>query len=139
MAGKQDLRHVVSDAPRVMVVDGSKLVRKLVGDTLRKELPGVVVVGCASIAEARAALAEGTVDLVTTALALPDGDGLALARSVREASGQAYVPVIVISGSAQEALETRAFTEDITDYFDKSLGQDALAAFVRGYVHPAPR
>ena len=34
MAGKQDLRHVVSDAPRVMVVDGSKLVRKLIGDTL---------------------------------------------------------------------------------------------------------
>ena len=52
--------------------------------------------------------------------------------------GQAYVPVIVVSGNAQEALETRAFTEDITDYFDKSLGQEALAAFIRGYVQPAP-
>ena len=138
MAGKQDLRHVVSDAPRVMVVDGSKLVRKLVGDTLLKELPGAQVIGCSGIAEARKALEDGAVDLVTTALVLPDGDGLALARSVREASGQAYVPVIVISGNAQEALETRAFTEDITDYFDKSLGQGALAAFIRGYVHPAP-
>lgn len=138
MAEKQDLRHVVSDAPRVMVVDGSKLVRKLVGDTLMKELPGAQVIGCSGIAEARKALAEGAVDLVTTALVLPDGDGLALARSVREASGQSYVPVIVISGSAQEALETRAFTEDITDYFDKSLGQTALAAFIRGYVQPAP-
>ncbi|TLX22834.1 response regulator [Thermomonas fusca] len=138
MAEKQDLRHVVSDAPRVMVVDGSKLVRKLVGDTLAKELPGAQVLGCSSIAEARKALAEGAVDLVTTALVLPDGDGLALARSVREASGQSYVPVIVISGNAQEALETRAFTEDITDYFDKSLGQTALAAFIRGYVQPAP-
>ncbi|WP_287596511.1 response regulator [Thermomonas sp.] len=138
MAEKQDLRHVVSDAPRVMVVDGSKLVRKLVGDTLMKELPGAQVIGCSGIAEARKALAEGAVDLVTTALVLPDGDGLALARSVREASGQSYVPVIVISGNAQEALETRAFTEDITDYFDKSLGQTALAAFIRGYVQPAP-
>lgn len=138
MADKHDLRHVVSDAPRVMVVDGSKLVRKLIGDTLRKELPGAEVIGCGGIAEARQALQDGAVDLVTTALVLPDGDGLALARSVREASGQSYVPVIVISGNAQEALETRAFTEDITDYFDKSLGQDALAAFIRGYVHPAP-
>ena len=138
MAGKQDLRHVVSDAPRVMVVDGSKLVRKLVGDTLLKELPGAEVIGCSGIAEARQALEAGAVDLVTTALVLPDGDGLALARSVREASGQSYVPVIVISGNAQEALETRAFTEDITDYFDKSLGQTALAAFIRGYVQPAP-
>jgi CheY-like chemotaxis protein len=138
MTDKQDLRHVVSDAPRVMVVDGSKLVRRLIGDTLRKELPSVDVLGCASLAEARAALADGHVDLVTTALVLPDGDGLALARVVREAAGQAYVPVIVVSGVAQEALETRAFTEDITDYFDKSLGQEALAAFIRGYVQPAP-
>ena len=138
MADKHDLRHVVSDAPRVMVVDGSKLVRRLIGDTLRKELPSADVVGCAGLREARAALAEGSVDLVTTALVLPDGDGLALARVVREAAGQAYVPVIVVSGNAQEALETRAFTEDITDYFDKSLGQEALAAFIRGYVQPAP-
>ena len=138
MAAKQDLRHVVSDAPRVMVVDGSRLVRKLIGDTLRKELPNADVVGCGSLADARAALDAGAFDLVTTALVLPDGDGLALARLVRQSTGQSYVPVIVISGNAQEALETRAFTEDITDYFDKSLGQDALAAFIRGYVHPAP-
>ncbi|MET0893633.1 MAG: response regulator [Pseudoxanthomonas sp.] len=134
----QDLRHVVSDAPRVMVVDGSKLVRKLIGDTLMRELPGTQVIGCAGIAEARAILAEGAVDLVTTALVLPDGDGLALARSVREAQGQAYVPVIVVSGNAQEMLESRTFTEDITDYFDKSLGHGALAAFIRGYVQPEP-
>ena len=134
----QDLRHVVSDAPRVMVVDGSKLVRKLIGDTLVRELPGTEVIGCANIAEARQILAQGAVDLVTTALVLPDGDGLALARSVREAQGQAYVPVIVVSGNAQEMLETRAFTEDVTDYFDKSLGHGALAAFIRGYVQPAP-
>jgi CheY-like chemotaxis protein len=138
MAAGQDLRHVVSDAPRVMVVDGSKLVRKLIGDTLLKELPSAQVVACSDLEEARAALAAGAVDLVTTALVLPDGDGLALARVVREAAGQAYVPVIVVSGSAQEALETRAFTEDVTDYFDKSLGHGALAAFIRGYVQPAP-
>ncbi len=138
MADKHDLRHVVSDAPRVMVVDGSKLVRRLISDTLLKELPNADVVGCGGLAEARAALAEGTVDLVTTALVLPDGDGLALAKVVRTAAGQAYVPVIVVSGNAQEALETRVFTEDITDYFDKSLGQTALVAFIRGYVHPAP-
>ncbi len=129
---------MISDAPRVMVVDGSKLVRKLIGDTLVRELPGTEVIGCAGIAEARDTLAHGAVDLVTTALVLPDGDGLALARIVREAQGQAYVPVIVVSGNAQEMLETRAFTEDVTDYFDKALGHGALAAFIRGYVQPAP-
>jgi len=133
-----DLKHLISDAPRVMVVDGSKLVRKLIADVLQRELPAVEVVGCASIAEARDALAAGAVNLVTTSLSLPDGDGLALARSVREAAGQAYVPVIVVSGDAQQHLVERRFTEYVTDYFDKALGHEALATFIRGYVQPEP-
>jgi CheY-like chemotaxis protein len=130
------LRHVIDDAPRVMVVDGSKLVRKLIGDTLRRAVEQVEVVACGSIAEAREALAAAPVNLVTTALVLPDGDGVALARSVREAAGQAYVPVIVVSGDAQMHLESRSFTEDVTDYFDKAQGHEALATFIRGYVQP---
>jgi len=131
-----DLRHVASAAPRVMVVDGSKLVRRLIGDVLRKELPDVEVVGCSGLDEARAALDAAPMDLVTTALVLPDGDGLQLARAVREAAGQRYVPVIVVSGDAQAHLEARRFTEDVTDYFDKAHGHQALAAFIRGYVQP---
>ena len=134
----QELRHLISDAPRVMVVDGSKLVRKLIADVLQREVPGVQVIGCSSIAEARVALDQGEVHLVTTALALPDGDGLEIARSVREAAGQAYVPVIVVSGDAQQHLEERRFTEFVTDYFDKALGHEALATFIRGYVQPEP-
>ncbi|WP_460830879.1 response regulator [Lysobacter humi (ex Lee et al. 2017)] len=121
-----------------MVVDGSKLVRKLIADVLVREVPGVEVVACEGVAQAREALAHGAVDLVTTALALPDGDGMVLARAVREAAGQKYAPVIVVSGDAQSHLESRAFTEDVTDYFDKALGHAALAAFIRGYVHPEP-
>jgi len=139
MSNPEDkMRHVAADAPRVMVVDGSKLVRKLIGDVLVRELAGAEVVPCAGIGEARAALAAGPVDLVTTSLALPDGDGIELARAVREAAGQAYVPVIVVSGEAQSHLESRRFTEDVTDYFDKALGHNALAAFIRGYVQPEP-
>ena len=134
----QELRHLISDAPRVMVVDGSKLVRRLIADVLQREVPGVQVIGCSSIAEARVALEQGEVHLVTTALALPDGDGLEIARSVREAAGQAYVPVIVVSGDAQQHLEERRFTEFVTDYFDKALGHEALATFIRGYVQPEP-
>jgi CheY-like chemotaxis protein len=133
-----DLRHLVSDAPRVMVVDGSKLVRKLIGDVLARELPGAEVIACDGLASARAALAEKHVDLVTTSLVLPDGDGMALARAVREAAGQSYVPVIVVSGDVQARLESRTLGEDITDYFDKGLGHGALAAFIRGYVQPQP-
>lgn len=132
----RDVRHITTDTPRVMVVDGSKLVRKLIGDVLKADLPGVEVVGCAGLAEAEAALAAGPFDLVTTSLALPDGDGMQLARQVRASAGQRYVPVIVVSGDAQNHLESRRFTEDVTDYFDKANGYPALAAFLRGYIQP---
>ena len=132
----QVLKHLEGPATRVMVVDGSKLVRKLITDVLKRDLPGVDVIGCDSIEDAQQALAQGPVDLVTTSLTLRDGDGLALARMVRDAVGQAYVPVIVVSGDAQQHLEQRRFTDYVTDYFDKSLGHEALATFIRGYVQP---
>ena len=47
----------ISAAPRIMVVDGSKLVRKLIGDVLVREVADVEVIGLRQLAEARAALA----------------------------------------------------------------------------------
>ena len=123
---------------RILVVDGSKLVRKLIGDVLRKELPEAEIVAAEGLASARAALQAAPVDLVTTSLALPDGDGDTVAGAVRESAGQSYVPVIVVSGEAQSRLESRSLGEDVTDHFDKALGHQALAAFVRGYVRPQP-
>jgi CheY-like chemotaxis protein len=127
-------RHITSEQPRIMVVDGSKVVRKMIEQLLAKDVPGVTVVSCETGAEAKQALQAGVVDLVTTALRLPDMDGLELAHFVREHAPQAYIPIIVVSGDVQERLIQRSFTDDVTDYFDKSLGFGALSAFIRGYV-----
>jgi DNA-binding response OmpR family regulator len=137
MSGNVSLtRHISSDEPRVLVVDGSRVVRQLIERVLKAELPDSVVIGCCSGAEARSLLGDGVVDLVTIALHLPDMDGLELARHVREDSTQAYIPIVVVSGDVQERLVARTLSSDVTDYFDKALGFDALAAFIRGYVHP---
>ncbi|GIX35009.1 MAG: response regulator [Lysobacteraceae bacterium] len=127
-------RHISSDSPRIMVVDGSKVVRKMIESLLIKDVPNVTVISCETGAEAKAALQEGVVDLVTTALRLPDMDGLELAHFVREHAPQAYIPIIVVSGDVQERLVNRSFGDDVTDYFDKSLGFAALTAFIHGYV-----
>lgn len=138
MSGEVSLtRHISSDEPRVLVVDGSRVVRQLIERVLKAELPNAVVVGCGSGADAQAQLGGGVFDLVTTALRLPDMDGLELARIVREDTSQAYIPIIVVSGDVQERLVARTLSGHVTDYFDKALGFDALAAFIRGYVKPA--
>lgn len=129
-------RHVDSAAPRIMIVDGSKVVRRMIAQVLERELPGARLVACETGAQAHEALQAGSVDLVTTALSLPDMDGLELAHTIREHTPQAYIPIIVVSGESDLRLVERRFTDDVTDYFDKSLGFNALAAFIRGYVHP---
>ncbi|MHB8446636.1 MAG: response regulator [Rudaea sp.] len=119
-----------------MVVDGSKVVRRLIEQLLKADLPGVTVLACESGAEAKKQLEAGVVDLVTTALRLPDMDGLDLARHIREHAPQAYIPIIVVSGDVNERLVNRELGDAVTDYFDKSLGFNALSAFIRGYVRP---
>jgi CheY-like chemotaxis protein len=138
-AGVSLTRHISSDAPQVLVVDGSRVVRQLIERVLKAELPASGVIGCGSGNEALAALETRVIDLVTIALRLPDMDGLELARRLRAASNQAFIPIVVVSGDVQERLVARALSADVTDYFDKSLGFEALAAFIRGYVHPEGR
>ncbi len=130
-------RHISSDTPRVMIVDGSRVVRRLLTRLLERDLDNVTVLSCGSGEEAIKALGEGVVDFVSTALRLPDMDGLKLARHVREQSPQAYIPVVVVSGDVQERLQARTLGDDVTDYFDKSLGFEALCDFIRGYIQPA--
>ena len=131
-------RHITSDTPRIMVVDGSRVARKLIEQVLIKDVPGVTVISCETAAEAQAALQDGVIDLVTTAIRLPDMDGLDLAHYIREHAPQAYIPIIVVSGDAQERLVSRSFGDHVTDYFDKGLGFSALSAFIHGYVRPEP-
>ena len=133
------LRHIASDNPRVMVVDGSKVARTLIARVLEKDLPSATVIACASGHEAKQVLHEGVVDLVTTALRLPDMDGTTLARYVRDNAPQAYIPIVAVSGDVQERLQKREIGDAITDYFDKAAGYAALADFIRGYVAPVDR
>ncbi len=129
-------QHISSDEPRVLVVDGSRVVRRLIERVLKAELPHAVVVGCDTGEEALAHLRAGVIDLVTTALRLPDMDGMRLAHAIRESHSQAYIPIVVVSGDVQERLLSRQLDGAVTDYFDKAQGFDALAAFIRGYVRP---
>lgn len=126
--------HVTGEHPRILVVDGSRVVRMMIGKVLARDVPAAEVVACATGAEALQALDAGPVDLVITALRLADMDGQALAARVRGLPGQPFMPIVAVSGDVQERLLERSLGDDITDYFDKSLGYEALSAFISGHV-----
>lgn len=127
-------QQIHTENPRVMIVDGSKLARRMIEKEILEDLPGAQIQSFDKGAEAMRAIAAGPVDLVTTALALPDMDGDQLAAYIRECGHQAYIPVIVVSGDVNARLERREISPNVTDYFDKALGPKALSAFIRGYV-----
>lgn len=119
---------------RILVVDGSTVSRQILSRILREEIIQIEVDNCKSGSEAIQKLQENKYDLITTALMLPDMDGLALCRNIRSENSHQYTPVIVVSGDANERLLQEGFNAGVTDYFDKSNGYKAFAAFIKSFI-----
>ena len=126
-----DLQH-----PHLVIVDGSKMVRRVLLGMMAKTLPDAVITECETGEQAKAVLLSQPVHLLVTALVLSDMDGDALARFAREHSTQSYFPIIVVSGDVQQRLEDRSLSTHVTDYFDKTWGRESLASFIKGYLAP---
>lgn len=114
-----------------MLVDGSDATRKMVGQLLNKHVANVEVTPVGNAREALARLKQERFDLITTALALPDLDGLELTRAIRTLPNHAATPVIVVSGDAAERLQAEGDEAGVTDYFDKSRGLKHLVDFIQ--------
>lgn len=117
-----------------MVVDGSEVSRTIIARILDNEMPATRIITCGSAAEARAHLQDGSFDLITTALMLPDQDGLELAREIRQSPSHHYTPVVVVSGDADGRLLREGFNAGVTDYFDKALGYRAFVEFIKAFT-----
>lgn len=115
---------------RIMLVDGSDATRKMVGQLLRKRIAGVEVISVSNAREALAQLKYEHYDLITTALALPDLDGLEFISRLRAISRYASTPVIVVSGDASARQQSQDGAGGATSYFDKSMGIKQLVSFI---------
>lgn len=119
---------------RILVVDGSTVSRQILSRILQDEMDNVEVENCESGGAAITKLKNSTFDLITTALMLPDIDGLALCRDIRKSSSHKYTPVIVVSGDADDRLLQEGFKAGVTDYFDKSHGYKAFGNFIKSFI-----
>jgi len=92
--------------PRVLVVDDSLSVRKMVERAL--ETKGLEVIAASSGAEAIERLDSSLPDLIVCDVVMPDVDGYGICESVRSHPVLCHTPVLLISGIVNGAVLDRA-------------------------------
>ena len=117
--------------PRILVVDDEPQIRKFLDISLRSQGYEVELAATGDAALER--LATPGAELVILDLGLPDRDGQAVLRTLREWSG---VPVIVLTVRTEEAEKVAALDAGANDYVTKPFGIQELMARVRALLRP---
>ena len=114
--------------PRVLVIEDEA--HLAAGLKLNLELEGYRVANARTIREAAAQLMQGgTFDLILLDIMLPDGDGFAFCKQLREAGN--YVPVIMLTARSGAEDRVRGLDTGADDYLAKPFELPELLARVR--------
>lgn len=119
--------HATRRAARILLVEDETSLRAVMTRSL--EYAGFEVAGAATLAEARAAVAEASYDLVLLDVTLPDGSGLDLATELRGARRESSsVPIIFVT--ARDSIDDRltGFALGGDDYVTKPFSVAELIA-----------
>jgi two-component system KDP operon response regulator KdpE len=116
----------------VLIVDDEPKIRALLRDALVAD--GVTVIEAATGEEGIGAALESRPQLIVLDLGLPDMDGVALCRAVREWS---TAPIVVLSARHSEEEKTRLLDAGADDYVTKPFGVPELRARIRAQLRRA--
>ena len=116
----------------VLIVDDEPKIRALLRDALVAD--GVAVVEASTGAEGIGAALESRPQLIVLDLGLPDMDGVALCRAVREWT---TAPIIVLSARHSEDEKTQLLDAGADDYVTKPFGVPELRARIRAQLRRA--
>lgn len=117
--------------PAILVVEDDSAISAFVCASL--SAAGMLPRSAATAADAKRELAAGA-DLLIVDLGLPDEDGVAFIRRLRDTSA---APVLVLSARSQEAQKVEALDAGADDYLSKPFGVGELLARVRAMLRRA--
>lgn len=115
--------HVEDEAPN------RALLRAVVGRAADEDVRGATVLDAPDLATAREMLAHEPVDLVLLDVRLPDGNGLDLARAIRDGEAP-RPPVIIMSASVLPAEQEAALATGAAHFLAKPYMPADLVALV---------
>jgi two-component system, OmpR family, KDP operon response regulator KdpE len=117
---------MTGDGLRVLVVDDERSIRRLLTTSLSAH--GITVYEAVDGKAALSSVAEYRPDVVLLDLGLPDMDGVAVTRQLREWTS---TPIIILSVREQEADKVAALDAGADDYMTKPFGIAELLARIR--------
>jgi DNA-binding response OmpR family regulator len=118
--------------PAILVVEDELLTRRTLQELLQREGFGVTTVG--SVAEAMGEVNRRTYDLVLLDIVLPDGDGLAACRRIRE---RHRMPIVFLSTKRQLEDRVAGLETGADDYIVKPFEPAEVIARVRAQLRRA--
>ena len=115
---------------KILIVEDEKEVAVILEEFLRDE--GFVAVehaidGIQAVRKAHKFLP----DLILLDLNMPGGDGVAVLQRLRRSVSTAQIPIIVITGVADDALKTRLLEEGVGAYFEKPYKPEVLMVTIK--------
>lgn len=116
----------------VLVVEDNALNMKLV--TLVLGGAGIETVEAVDAKEALAALERLTPSLILMDLQLPDHDGIALTRQLKDNPRFASLPIVAVSGFSMQRDEAEALAAGCCAFMAKPIDNDGLVDLVRRFA-----
>jgi len=114
---------------RLVIVDGHTLIRYGLRELVTQQADMEIVAECGSAAEAPHVLAAYRPDVVTVDVSLPDGDGLQLARELRDR--HAELGIVILTGKDQDDVLFRALETGVSAFVPKTAPVQELLAAIR--------
>jgi len=111
---------------KVMVVDDSMVMRKLVIKSLKQIGVDVDAVEASDGKEALKKLDPKTIQLIISDWNMPQMDGLTFVKKVREAKDKKHIPIIMLTTEGSMAKFEEALNCGVDDYITKPFTPDKL-------------
>jgi twitching motility two-component system response regulator PilG len=124
------------ETPRVLVVDDSRVVRKIIELTLWRER--IEVVSATDGFGALAAVSDTQPDLMLLDVHIPQMDGYQVCHVVRRHQDYRHLPIVLLSGMGSLVDRVRGKLAGSTDYLSKPFDPAELVWTVKRYLMTPP-
>ncbi len=124
----------MTNEKRILLIDHSETALAIMSKLVAKHVPGVSIDVAHTSEEALARLREHKYHLITMSRNLPDTDCHVLVEQIRKSLNVHDTPLIVVSGENLGLFEENLACEYVNGYFDKSLGQHKLVAYIKSFL-----